>query len=348
MNYYDLLEVPRDASLEQIKKSYERLSMKALWDKPMRAKLDEAYDTLSEPSARSAYDAQLPVELKSPENTADVERTMLTPEAQRTQVIEPSPCPVCQTINDPSSQYCLDCGYELSGGAVESFEHTPEEPAGLIGQSGFKLFLRVGANSVGRVGSDVVIPDPSVSRHHATIELSAEQAMLTDQNSTNGTKLNGRRLVSEESQRLYDGDTIRFGQAEFEFVCPDLKRQESAASSEVTAPQTEDVKPPRWLFCEASGTTSVKLSPGEAFVGRRPECQVRLNDPYASGRHLRLVLTDDQATVEELGSTNGTLFNGQPLLPGTIQDVNLGDQIQIGTVVYSLVPLPDEAVSDAQ
>ncbi len=346
MNYYELLEVSRDATLELIKKSYERLSMKALWDKPMRAKLDEAYDTLSEPSARSAYDAELPAEVAPPVVSADAERTLLTSEAQRTQVIEPAPCPVCQTINDPSARYCLDCGYELSGGAVESFEHTPDEPAGMTGQNGFKISLKVGANSIGRVGSDVVIADPSVSRNHAMIELTAEQAMLSDLNSTNGTKLNGRRLTPNVSEQIYDGDTIRFGQAEMEFVCPNLKRPEPVEPTEVSAPEAE--LPPRWLFCGADGVISIKLPPGEAIVGRRPECQVRLGDPYASGRHLRLVLTDNQATVEELGSTNGTLFNGQQLVAGTIQEVNLGDQIQIGTVVYSLIPLPDEESAHAE
>lgn len=347
MNYYELLELPRDASLDQLKKNYERLSMKALWDKPLRAKLDEAYEVLSDIASREVYDEQLPAVVPEAASAAEVDKTVAIEQAMRTQVLEPQPCPVCQTVNEPSARYCIDCGYELSGGAVEGFEQTADEPAGMVGQSGHRMALRIGENSIGRVGTDIVIPDPSVSRNHATLELLDDKVLLRDLGSTNGTRINGTKLTANVAERVYHLDTLRFGQAEMEFVCPSHARPE-APISEVGDVAAVEAKPMRWLFCSAEGALNVKLPVGEAIVGRRHECDVQLSDPYASGRHLRLMLMDDEATVEDLGSTNGTMFNGQTLLAGTIQTVRLGDQIQIGSTIYSLLPIPSEESVDAQ
>lgn len=53
-----------------------------------------------------------------------------------------------------------------------------------------------------------------------------------------------------------------------------------------------------------------------SFVfGTDPSCDVRIDDPYVSGRHARVWRDDDGVWVEDLGSTNGTwigqLYFGQ-------------------------------------
>ncbi len=76
----------------------------------------------------------------------------------------------------------------------------------------------------------VVIADRRASRRHAEISLAADAAaaagseagsahLLRDLDSTNGTWLNGRRLV--EPERLRDGDVIEIGGARFTFRDPD-------------------------------------------------------------------------------------------------------------------------------
>jgi ABC-type multidrug transport system ATPase subunit len=63
--------------------------------------------------------------------------------------------------------------------------------------------------SVGRSRScDIVVRDPLVSRHHATIAIS-EQAVLRDEGSFNGTFLNGNRVDGEATLRV--GDQIGVG-----------------------------------------------------------------------------------------------------------------------------------------
>jgi hypothetical protein len=50
-----------------------------------------------------------------------------------------------------------------------------------------------------------------VSRRHATISYRDNWLILTDHNSTNGTFLNGHRLVPEQARVIRDKDTIRIG-----------------------------------------------------------------------------------------------------------------------------------------
>ena len=58
-------------------------------------------------------------------------------------------------------------------------------------------------------GLEVVINDPQVSRHHATIECSQESAVVSDAGSSNGTFINGTRI--HDPTLLTHGDTVRVG-----------------------------------------------------------------------------------------------------------------------------------------
>lgn len=56
--------------------------------------------------------------------------------------------------------------------------------------------------------SRVVLPDPHVSRQHAEIRRTAEALVVVDLGSTNGSRLNGQRLVPEEPVPLKSGDFL--------------------------------------------------------------------------------------------------------------------------------------------
>lgn len=62
--------------------------------------------------------------------------------------------------------------------------------------------------------ADIRVPDPTVSRRHASLRLEGTTAVLADLSSSNGTTLNGRRVV--EPTRAEDGDTIQVGAIELE------------------------------------------------------------------------------------------------------------------------------------
>ena len=51
----------------------------------------------------------------------------------------------------------------------------------------------------------------AVSRIHAMIEHIGSAYTVTDLNSTNATKLNGKRLEPDKAIPINDGDTLQFG-----------------------------------------------------------------------------------------------------------------------------------------
>jgi pSer/pThr/pTyr-binding forkhead associated (FHA) protein len=63
---------------------------------------------------------------------------------------------------------------------------------------------------IGRAGdADVVLADPTVSRHHASISAQGETAVIEDLESSNGTFVNGEQLA--QPRRVGAGDVIGLG-----------------------------------------------------------------------------------------------------------------------------------------
>ncbi|MGC9346563.1 MAG: winged helix-turn-helix domain-containing protein [Anaerolineae bacterium] len=91
-------------------------------------------------------------------------------------------------------------------------------------------------NDVTRIGravsNDIVITSKRVSREHARIRREDWRRILEDCNSTNGTFLNGERLL--ESRGLRDRDRITIGDVVFVFHDPDITyRDTNVAKLEV-------------------------------------------------------------------------------------------------------------------
>jgi hypothetical protein len=80
---------------------------------------------------------------------------------------------------------------------------------------------------------------------------------------------------------------------------------------------------------------------GECVVGRAPESDLVLADAGISRNHARITAGADGPIIEDLGSSNGTLLNGQPLAgPEALRD---GDEIQLGEVILAFMDRPGEA-----
>jgi hypothetical protein len=60
----------------------------------------------------------------------------------------------------------------------------------------------------------------------------------------------------------------------------------------------------------------------------RGDVEIRLEDPFASTRHVRIERQGPVLVIEDLGSTNGTLLNEEPLTGP--QPLHHGDRIRIG------------------
>ena len=82
-----------------------------------------------------------------------------------------------------------------------------------------------------------------------------------------------------------------------------------------------------WLV---RGRNRLALDTGETIIGRDPGAAVFIDDPSVSRRHARILVSETGATVEDLGSKNGT-FLGETRVhaPTALGD---GDTLRIGSV----------------
>jgi hypothetical protein len=67
-------------------------------------------------------------------------------------------------------------------------------------------------------------------------------------------------------------------------------------------------------------------------IGRSPDNDLILRDPATSGHHARLERRGQQWFIVDLGSTNGTLVNGEPVQEKELKNQ---DEIKIGQNVVS-------------
>jgi len=65
-----------------------------------------------------------------------------------------------------------------------------------------------------------------------------------------------------------------------------------------------------------------------AVLGRGEQAEIRLEDPFASSKHARIVRQGGVMVLEDLGSTNGTFLNEEVL--GGPQPLHPGDRVRIG------------------
>jgi FHA domain len=71
---------------------------------------------------------------------------------------------------------------------------------------------------------------------------------------------------------------------------------------------------------------------GTVTLGRG-DVEIQLDDPFASSRHARIWKQGHVLVIEDLGSTNGTYLNDEPL--NGPQPLHPGDRIRIGDSEFS-------------
>jgi hypothetical protein len=69
------------------------------------------------------------------------------------------------------------------------------------------------------------------------------------------------------------------------------------------------------------------------LIGRNEACDLIVDDSQVSRRHCQISWDGVYCTVEDLGSTNGTFINGQPLTAAYA--LRPGDRLQIADVIFS-------------
>ena len=110
-------------------------------------------------------------------------------------------------------------------------------------------------------------------------------------------------------------------------------RRRQAAARQGSAAEAAAVSKLRGLalgdvFALTWRNRTLPLGKGEHFIGRAPEGVVCISSRKVSRRHARILVTREGATLEDLGSKNGTYLNGRRVEEAA--ELTHGDEISIG------------------
>ncbi len=175
--------------------------------------------------------------------------------------------------------------------------------------------------TVGRDATNrIPLPDDTqASRRHCRIgprEGGVQGWEVVDLGSTNKTRVGGSAI---QRRVLAHGDVVEVGHATIRFEDPDeAKRLADAESQGICFLE--------WANKERAGER-VLLDKPRISLGRRETNTVVLDDRMASGHHCEIDKDVNGYTIRDLGSTNGTLVNGELITEALLSH---GARVRVG------------------
>jgi len=119
--------------------------------------------------------------------------------------------------------------------------------------------------------------------------------------------------------------------------------QQPAYTPPAYTPPARTSLAPAQLIVASSGASLPLPAAAQAVVGRSdpvsnfyPDVDLNPHGALDNGvgrRHVRLLVQNGQVMVEDMDSTNGTVLNGQKLLPRQPQPLRSGDQLVVGKLL---------------
>jgi len=198
-----------------------------------------------------------------------------------------------------------------------------------------------------------------VSRKHAEITNQNGNYLLTDNNSFNGTLVNGQRIAAQTP--LYHNDEIQLGVGGpiVKFNSPARVAPKGASLAGQRAVAPSQIAPAALDALENIGSKTMVANIGsisqkislddssqptllmsltfgskqELIIGRAEENDIVLDGLQISNRHARLVQSNSGIAVEDFNSTNGVYVNGTRV---SRQGIFPGDHVQIGSFLLQI------------
>ena len=197
--------------------------------------------------------------------------------------------------------------------------------------------------TIGRsTASDINLIDGRVSRSHARIDCSPVGCRVVDLGSSNGTRLNGKRITQAD---LKPGDILAVGSS--------LLRYERSSASEtglmtVIDSETDlnatlasmvlpvalnETRHPRLVISGSERTWEVNLDDKDRLsIGRLLDNDIILESPTVSRHHAEIVRRGVSFVLRDLHSSNGIWFGDRK-----VQEQELDDGIQLRIGAYQVV-----------
>ncbi|MFC9504545.1 FHA domain-containing protein [Streptomyces sp. NPDC057002] len=174
--------------------------------------------------------------------------------------------------------------------------------------------------------SEIVIDDDRVSWHHAVLRPTDGHWTIEDENSTNGTYAEGRRI---HEWAVGPGTVIRFGNP------ADGPRVVLLGRPEPAPERPSAVSMPAATGTYRQPTTVRPLPARTVHIGRATDNDLVIDDLVVSRRHAELrALPDGTYEITDLGSHNGTYLNGSRVSSAPVRQ---GDIVGIGHSDFCLV-----------
>jgi pSer/pThr/pTyr-binding forkhead associated (FHA) protein len=209
---------------------------------------------------------------------------------------------------------------------------------------------------IGRgAGSDVRVPDPSVSHRHASLRSQGAEFIVVDEGSTNGTFVGGVRVAAGMSRIVRSGDWVCVGRVWLRLMVDQspatrdlaLATRDLALAFVARAMQARGAdRTPTIRVVEGQDqgmTLALEDDTHRHLVGRGPHCDMALADPDASREHVCVFRTDGGVFVEDLGAKNGSWLGGSRLPSDQRVKWRPPQMLKVGRTVLAL----SEPVADA-
>jgi pSer/pThr/pTyr-binding forkhead associated (FHA) protein len=208
--------------------------------------------------------------------------------------------------------------------------------------------LQQGVKRIGSaVDSDIALRDPEILPQHCELQVTPQGVMLRV---VRGAAVTVNQRPVDGLISLRAGDVIGFGSVQASILALDAPRPAGAVP---VLPELDDVGAttvraalPKYALRAQTGRMLGRSYPltGATFVGRAPDCQLRLDDSNLSRKHAKLIPTNEGVVIEDLGSTNGSFHNGKRVQRAVAQ---AGDEIGFDTLRFRLLELGAEGAQMA-
>lgn len=209
-------------------------------------------------------------------------------------------------------------------------------------------------------GCEVRLPDPSVSHRHASVRQRGTDYIIVDEGSTNGTFVGPVRLSPQASRVLKSGDQVRVGRVWLEVRMeqapatekPQLATKELALELVQSAlrAQGQDAQLVVTIVegPDAGQTLELRSFKRRYVIGRGTGVDLQVTDADASRRHVELERQGDRVRIKDLGSKNGSLLDGEPLMKGQALVWKAGQVLCAGANRFSYQDPVSSALSELE